>query len=180
MTGPITSSGYNLNVNWRALVLPQQVDDPVTDAQLDAAARWAAAQIRAGLARRDARWHGHRCVTAKACPGQHAFDRIEELQAITDHYVTNGLDTMLTDQDIERLAAANTRHLLTATVDDERDTNVRTALRRASRTLDELAQLDDQVADRVVELVDQQPASTPTADAIKAAVKQALREGVGE
>lgn len=106
MTGPITSSGYNLNVNWRALVLPQQVDDPVTDEQLDWAARWAAAQIRSGLARTDARWHGHRCVTAKACPGQIAFDRLDELQALTDHYVANGLNMALSKEDAQMIADA--------------------------------------------------------------------------
>lgn len=107
MTGPITSSGYNLNVNMRALCLPQQVDDPVTDAQLDAAARWAAAQIHAGLAELDARWHGHRCVTAKGCPGQLAFDRIDELQALTEHYVTNGLqENTVTPENIEQIVDA--------------------------------------------------------------------------
>lgn len=92
MTGPQTSSGYNLNVNFRALCLPQQLDDPFTDEQLDSAARWAAAQIRCGLARQAARWHGHRCCTNKGCPGQRAFDRIDELQTLTDYYVEHGLE----------------------------------------------------------------------------------------
>lgn len=89
--GTLTAPSWNLNVNARALCLPQQVDDEVTDEQIDAAARWAAAQIRAGLAIRGARWHGHRCVSAKACPGDKAFARIAELQALTEHYVKHGL-----------------------------------------------------------------------------------------
>jgi hypothetical protein len=171
MTGPITSSGYNLNVNWRALVLPQQVDDPVTDEQLDAAARWAAAQIRSGLARADARWHGHRCVTAKACPGQTAYDRIDELQALTDYYVKNGLDMNLSDQDVARIAKA----ILDAKIADDGRT-VKKALRQASKA----AGLEDRIAGRVTQLLLNEPgdiAATVTAEQIEAAVKQALREG---
>jgi hypothetical protein len=174
MTGPITSSGYNLNVNWRALVLPQQVDDPVTDEQLDAAARWAAAQIRAGLARADARWHGHRCVTAKACPGQTAYDRLDELQALTDHYAENGLAMNLSDQDVARIATA----VLDAKIADDGRT-VKKALRQASKA----AGLEDRIAGRVTQLLLNQPGggtATVTAEQIEAAVKQALREGTDD
>jgi len=89
--GSLTAPSWNNNVNARALVLPQDVDDPVTDDQVDAAARWAAAQIRSGLVVQGARWHGHRCVTAKDCPGSDGYHRIPELQQLTDHYVAVGL-----------------------------------------------------------------------------------------
>lgn len=174
LTGPITSSGYNLNVNVRALVLPQQVDDPVADVQLDAAARWAAAQIRSGLARADARWHGHRCVTAKACPGQTAYDRIDELQNLTDHYVKNGLDMALTDDDVARIAKAVVNEKI---ADDGR--TVKKALRQASKA----AGLEDRIAGRVTQLLLSEPGdvtATVTADQIEAAVKQALREGTDD
>jgi hypothetical protein len=89
--GSLEAPSWNNNVNARALVLPQNVQDLVTDEQVDAAARWAAAQMRAGLARRSARWHGHRCVSAKDCPGSEGYGRIPELQLLTDHYVAAGL-----------------------------------------------------------------------------------------
>lgn len=105
LVAPVTSSGMNNNVNARAMVLPQQVGDPVTDVQIDSAARWAAAQIRSGLARPDARWHGHRCVTAKACPGDRAFARIPDLQQLTNHYVSTGLeeDDMAWDEELPKI-----------------------------------------------------------------------------
>ncbi len=181
LEAPHTSDGFNNNINARALVLPQQVDDQVTDEQLHAAARWAAAQKRAGLATAGARWHGHRCVTAKACPGDRAFLRIHELQQLTDHYTENGLTDMLSKDDIAAIAdataAATTRRLLDAEVGDD-GPNVRTALRRAARG----PELADQLADRIIALLEQMPADDGVTadDAIKAAVKQALREGTGE
>jgi len=89
--GSLAAPSWNNNVNARALCLPQQVGDDVTDEQIDAAAQWAAAQVRSGLAVRGARWHGHRCVAAKGCPGDEAFDRIPELQELTEKYVREGL-----------------------------------------------------------------------------------------
>ena len=174
LLAPATSSGFNNNVNARALVLPQQVDDPVTDEQIDVAARWAAAQIRSGLARPDARWHGHRCVTAKGCPGQTAYDRIDELQNLTDHYVKNGLDMKISDEDLERITAAVWKSKLEA---DGR--TAQKMLRQASKA----PGIADQVADRVVELLGGSPgtgAGVYDDVDIKAAVKQALREGTDD
>lgn len=100
--GSLRAPSWTNNVNAHALCLPQQVDDPVTDKQIDAAARWAAAQVRAGgLTSPSARWHGHRCVTAKGCPGETAYERIPELQRLTDRYVRDGLkeDDVLNPED---------------------------------------------------------------------------------
>lgn len=90
-----------LNHLVRALVLPQQVTDPVTDAQIDAAARWGAALIRAGFAIPGARWWGHRDVTRKGCPGDAAYRRLGELNRLTRHYEAHGLkeDTMTPEQE---------------------------------------------------------------------------------
>lgn len=85
-------SGWNLNYSVRALALCQMLDDPVTGEQIDAAAHWGAACIRAGEVKPTARWHGHRDVTNKDCPGAKAFALIPELQALTEHYVAHGLD----------------------------------------------------------------------------------------
>jgi hypothetical protein len=180
LVAPATSSGFNNNITDRALVLPQQLDDPVTDVQLDAAARWGAALRRSGLAAADARWHGHRCVTAKGCPGETAYQRIPELQELTDHYTRNGLTDMpLSKEDIAAVAAETTRQLLGANVAAEGPT-VRAALRQSAKTRAELSGLAGRIADRVSELVVTEPGGTTvtvTADQLKEAVKQALREG---
>jgi hypothetical protein len=81
------SDGWNLNYTVRALVLPQMHTVPVTDAQVESAARWAARLIRTGLATRDACWHGHRCVAWKDCPGSRAWQRLAEVQRRTDELV---------------------------------------------------------------------------------------------
>lgn len=81
----------SLNRSARALCIPQNVNDGVTDAQIDAAARWGAALRRSGQAVGNARWYGHRDVTAKSCPGPIAYGRLAELNALTDHYSAVGL-----------------------------------------------------------------------------------------
>lgn len=103
----------NLNVSARACVLPQEVADEVTPAQIDAAARWGAALRLAGYATRTARWAGHRDVAAKACPGERAYELIGDLNNQTDWYTTHGLtlgpadgDDELTPDDIAALTAA--------------------------------------------------------------------------
>lgn len=174
LRAPVTTAGFNNNVNARALVLPQQVDDPVTDEQIHAAARWAAAQKRAGLADPAARWHGHRCVTAKGCPGDIAFRRIFELQHLTDHYHENGLTDMITADDAKMIA-----DLVWNTPTESDGRTPRKMLRQASKA----AGLEDAIADRVAELLLDEPgdiAGTFDAEQIKAAVKQALREGTGD
>lgn len=55
----IQAPSWNLNVNSRALALARNIGDPVTAADIDAAARWAAAYKLAGMASMDARWHRH-------------------------------------------------------------------------------------------------------------------------
>lgn len=175
MKGPRSSTGYNLNVNFRALCLPQQVTDRVSDEQVDSSAKWAAAQIRSGLAKRDAIWHGHRCCTAKGCPGQIAFDRIPELQELTENYVKNGLSMALSDEDVKKIKQAIWEDPLES---DGR--SARKMLRQASKA----PGLADQIAKRVSEIVAQSaPTGTLvniTAEQLEDAVKQALREGTDD
>jgi hypothetical protein len=172
LLAPASSSGdLNNNVNARALVLPQDVGDPVTDAQIDSAARWAAAQILSGLALPSARWHGHRCVTNKACPGDRAFTRIPELQALTNHYVKAGLHMNITPED----RAAIVKDFLDAEIAADGRT-VRKALRQASKA----AGLEDRVAQRVLQLLPGLDPDGIQADQIVAAVKRAFREGTEE
>jgi hypothetical protein len=82
---------WNLNYNARAIVLARNVDDPVTDADVRAAARWGAAVKLANFVTRDARWHGHRCVSAKSCPGDRGWARLDDIADLTATYVRNGL-----------------------------------------------------------------------------------------
>lgn len=181
LVAPSTSSGFNNNITDRALVLPQQLDDRVTDEQLDAAARWGAALRRSGLAERNARWHGHRCVTAKGCPGEAAYQRIPELQKLTDTYTENGLTDMpLSKQDIAAVAAETARTILGSKVGGEGDPTVRAALRKAAKVRGDLEGLGNRIADRVSELVVNDPGGTTVtigAEQLKDAVKQAFREG---
>ncbi|HXH77330.1 peptidoglycan recognition protein family protein [Nocardioides sp.] len=178
--GSLTAPGWNNNVNARALCLPQQVDDPVTDAQIDAAARWAAVQIRAGLAAPWARWHGHRCVTAKDCPGGRAFDRINELQALTEHYVKNGLEDIVTKDEMNQVADMVVDKLLAAEVGEDR--TVKAALRMASKAPAAARDLQRTLTEKIQSALLSEPgdvAVTVTAEQIEEAVKAALREGTG-
>lgn len=83
--------GWNLNYNARAYSIMQNVGDSVTDKQLHAIARAIAADMLAGLVRRDAPIHGHRCVSSKDCPGGRMWARMGELRKLVDHYVRVGL-----------------------------------------------------------------------------------------
>jgi hypothetical protein len=108
----LTAPSWNNNVNARACVAPQMVGDECTDAQVNAFARWGAGLKLAGFVTRDARWHGHRCFAAKACPGGNVWGRLDDIQDQTADYVRDGLpgtgddDVPLTPEDIEKVARA--------------------------------------------------------------------------
>lgn len=87
----LSAPSFNLNVNSRALALARNTDDPVTDADVKAAAMWGAGYKLAGLVHPAARWHGHRCVSAKSCPGDKAWTRIDDVADLTATYLRNGL-----------------------------------------------------------------------------------------
>lgn len=89
----LTAPSWNLNVNARAVALARNVDDPVTAADVRAAARWGAALKLAGLVKAGARWHGHRCVSSKSCPGNIGFALLDDISDLTADHVRNGLDT---------------------------------------------------------------------------------------
>jgi hypothetical protein len=94
--GSSLSGTTNLNYTARAVVLAQNVGDPVTTAQVHAIARIGAAWKRCGYVSRSAKWHGHRCVSAKSCPGDKAFNRLDEVATLTEKYYLNGLGTTAT------------------------------------------------------------------------------------
>lgn len=87
--GRLWAPSYNLNVNARAVVLPQMEDDEVTDEQLDGAARLIAGWRRGGILVRTAPIHGHRCVSDKACPGGKMWARMGELDQLAARYTAN-------------------------------------------------------------------------------------------
>lgn len=97
-----------LNPAGRALVLPQNIQHPCTDAQIDSGARWAAAQIRAGLARPDATWYGHRDFASKDCPGANGYNRLAELNQLTREYTQTGLGDDMGAYDQDRAAILGT------------------------------------------------------------------------
>lgn len=142
----------SLNGLARALVLPQMDTDPVTDAQIDAAARWGAALIRAGEAKPGAVWFGHRDVTHKGCPGDPAYLRLPELNELTRRYETGQPedDDMFSDTDRQELH------------------NIQTVCINTETRLVQLAELVGKIA-----------TGDLTADEIRAAVADVLRKGVG-
>ena len=97
---PLTAPSWNLNVNGRACCLARNIDDAVTDADVIAAARWGAAGKLAGLVDDGARWHGHRCVAAKDCPGGRGWVRLDDIADLTADYVRRG-HVALEDDDMQ-------------------------------------------------------------------------------
>lgn len=93
----------DLNLHGYALALMQNVEDEVTDVQVDVTAKVFAARELLGLVKRGAPIYPHRMFAAKACPGDLAVARLDEIRALKDHYVTNGLTEE--DPDMDRIAA---------------------------------------------------------------------------
>jgi hypothetical protein len=89
--GSLQAPSWNNNITGRAYVICQNVDDVVTDRQLDSLARCIAADRLAGFVRLDARIHGHRCCSSKSCPGNRMWARMGELAALVAHYLRVGL-----------------------------------------------------------------------------------------
>lgn len=89
----VTAPSGNLNYNARAIVICQNVDDPVTDAQIERIAQVAVCGYEAGFWTRHASHHphGHRCVSGKSCPGNRMWARMWDLHDRIHHYLNNGL-----------------------------------------------------------------------------------------
>lgn len=106
--GPLTAPSWNLNVNARSYAICQNVGHPVRDEQLDSLARCIAADKLAGFVRRDAKIHGHRCVSGKSCPGDRMWERMHDLDVLVEQYVAAGHvgdrigGTMSWDEDLSR------------------------------------------------------------------------------
>jgi hypothetical protein len=83
-------------------VLCQNTGNTVTSAQVHAVAKIGAVWKRCGYVARAAKWHGHRCVSAKSCPGDKGWAQLKEVARLTEHYYINGLiaqeDDLVTTQ----------------------------------------------------------------------------------
>lgn len=89
-------------------------------------------------------------------------------------------EDIVTPEDIKQVAAETVKQLLAAPVAAQGPT-VKAALRAAAKGPAAIAQLEDSIADRVVEIFAQhQPTSSIDVAVLKDAVKQALREGTGD
>lgn len=100
----ISAPSWNNNYNSRAYAICQNVNDPVTDAMVESLARCTAADKLAGFVERGASLHGHRCVSAKSCPGDRMWARMDDVKRRHDHYLDNGLqeDDMPSPKDWDR------------------------------------------------------------------------------
>ena len=98
--GPIPSAATNLNNVVRAYAICQNVNDPVTTAQLDSLAKTIAADMLAGFVRRDADIHGHRCVAFKDCPASKMWALMGKLRLLVDHYLKVGVADLSPEDDM--------------------------------------------------------------------------------
>lgn len=97
----------DLNLHGYAVALMQNVDDDVTDAQVHTVAKVLAAREVLGLVKRGAPIYPHRKFAAKACPGDRAVARLEEISRLRTHYVNRydqEDDMAFTEDDRARLA----------------------------------------------------------------------------
>ena len=94
--------GYpeDLNRYGYATALMQNVDDDVTDDQVRLVAMIFAARELAGWVRRGAPILPHRTFAWKACPGDRAMARLDEITRLRDRFVRDGLPTTQEDLSI--------------------------------------------------------------------------------
>jgi hypothetical protein len=170
----LSAPSFNLNVNSRALALARNTGDPVTDADVQAAARWGAGYKLAGLVHPAARWHGHRCVSAKSCPGDKAWTRIDDVADLTATYLRTGLPGAEEDD-------VTVDELLNTTINTGQGAfTVKTLLANASLLPAIFNAPDNADVDRIAAaVVAKLPAGSPTDLAtVKQGVREVLLEGV--
>lgn len=85
-------SGYpaDLNLEGYAAAIMQNVGDAVTDAQVETLAKVFAARELAGLVVKGAPILPHRMFAWKACPGDRAVARIDEIERLRNRYIRAG------------------------------------------------------------------------------------------
>lgn len=85
--------GYSkdLNLEGYAFALMQNVNDEVSDIQVQLAAMVCAARELTGWVRKGAPVLPHRTFAYKSCPGDKAMERLDDIRRLKNRYVANGL-----------------------------------------------------------------------------------------
>lgn len=104
----------DLNKEGYAVALMQNVGDKVSDEQVDLLARIYAAEELVGFVKKGAPIYPHRKFAYKACPGDLAVARLDEIQKLKDRYVRDGLPYPARDDKIAVLVARIARLRKTA------------------------------------------------------------------
>lgn len=126
----LTAPSWNLNYNSRAYVICQNTGHSVTSTMIDNLARAIVADYRAGFITLSAARnpHGHRCVSAKSCPGNRMWAKMLELETKIRHYLANGLIEeerdwfdMATEADLKRILDTSLKNLVPGMIDDRLD-----------------------------------------------------------
>lgn len=89
----LAAPSWNLNYNARAYAYASNVGFSVPDHVIDDMARSMAADRLAGFVTRNATIHGHRCVSAKSCPGDKMWERMHDLERRVEHYLEDDMPT---------------------------------------------------------------------------------------
>lgn len=103
-------AGYpkDLNLYGYATALMQNVGDEVTDEQVRLVAMIFAARERSGWVRKGAPIYPHRMFAYKACPGDNAVARLDEIKRLRNQYVAEGLPNLkeddVTPEDLKKIA----------------------------------------------------------------------------
>lgn len=165
--------GYSLDQNRVSLAVAWVgvPGDRLNEHAIEAMAQTRAALIEIGALTRDYDDVPHSLVAAKDCPTDELRNRLADLKATALNLLE---DDMISPED----RAAIVKDFLDAPIAADGRT-VRKALRQASKA----PEVADQVAKRVAALLLDEPgdiAGTFDAEQIKAAVKQALREGTDD
>lgn len=98
---------YDLNYQGYAVAIMQNVQDDVTDAQVEAIAAVYAAVELEGLVQRGAPILPHRMFAWKECPGDKAVARLDDIKRLRDQYVQQGLgkEPGMAAEDVEKVNA---------------------------------------------------------------------------
>ncbi|WP_232676661.1 hypothetical protein [Nocardioides sp. R-C-SC26] len=151
----------DLNLLGYACALMQNVDDEVTDIQVQVVAMVFAARELAGWVRRGAPIYPHRKFAAKACPGDRAVARLREIEQLKNDYVKHGLPEE--ENDMETKAAIQA---LEARVDAQ---NV--LLSEHGKLLREIRNAQKNQGDKIRKVLKAEGVEAPKIDRILAAVE---------
>jgi hypothetical protein len=114
---------WNLNYNARSFVFCAMESTPVTTAVVEMFALAIYTAYKAGFITKDAALHihGHRCVSAKSCPGYKIWQLMKNIQARISKLISSGgvEDDMFTDADRALLQRLN--QVITSNSDEKID-----------------------------------------------------------